>query len=104
MLMDPWRPIHFRHRTSFGKDGLARKSLRPCQTSLWECISRSLFPLRPQRHADQLLVIAGEHALVGKCRVRPDDAAAEGGAGRLEQVRAAGLLVTLGTELGRTHL
>jgi len=39
-----------------------------------------------QRHANNLLIVAGVNAAVGEGRVRPDDIAAEGFVGRIEQM------------------
>src|SRR6266478_2261560 len=49
-----------------------------------------------QRDANNLLIIASISAAVGEGRVRPDHVAAEGFVGRIEQMGAADLLVTLG--------
>src|SRR5438067_9300473 len=47
--------------------------------------------LRRQTHADDLLVVAEEGALVGERRVAPDYLAAERRAGRVEELRPAHL-------------
>jgi hypothetical protein len=46
-----------------------------------------------QRHADQLLVVAGKHAAIGERGMAPDDSAAEALVGRLEEPHPAEFLV-----------
>src|SRR6516165_4237540 len=53
-----------------------------------------------QRHAHQLLVIAGEHTPVRKGRMTPPHVPAKGRARGFQHLPAADLLVTLRTELG----
>ena len=54
-----------------------------------------LLRVRRQRHADDLLVVAGKDAPVREGGVAPDDGPAERGAGRLQDLRPADLLVPL---------
>src|SRR5262249_30348478 len=53
-----------------------------------------------QGYANDLPVVPGIHAAVGKRRVRPHDLPAEGGAGWLKQVGPANLFVAFGAQLG----
>src|SRR5947208_3250187 len=71
------------------------KSLAP-----FLCCAASGNWLLRQRHADQFLIVAGEHALLGEGGMAPYDVALECLAGRLVHVPAADLVVTLGAELG----
>src|SRR5690349_2772116 len=57
--------------------------------------------VRRQWHADEFLVVAGEDALVGKRRVRPDDVAAAGRVIRLDQLGPIDLVVTARADLGQ---
>src|SRR5262249_47998061 len=49
-------------------------------------VVRNSLLLRGQRDADDFLVVAGEAALVGEGRVRPDDRTPRHGVGRLQDV------------------
>src|ERR1700678_86525 len=53
-----------------------------------------------QRNADELLVVAGENALLSECWMAPGNAAAEGSAGRLQHVPTAHFVVACRAKLG----